>query len=464
MAGLGQYGPPTSPPSVGGHNTLKKPVTFLSYNSTGTNRIKCQWIQDLLENKDVDFCSIQEHFKTTKNTQQWFRQHFREFHCYATLAYRLPGVDTGRGRGGLLQLASKQISTERNRIETKSPRLQAQILTFSNCKLLWINGYLPCDPQKQDFDDTELLNTLKEVEKLIENNPNCEILWAADMNWDRRRNNHFTRTVEAFLIKQNLKTVWDLKQIDFTHVHTDGVSTSTIDHFLVSPNLLSKMTDCGPLHSGDNMSRHSPIIVSFNLGELQHKQQQEQPPPRRLPDWDRATAEEINNYRSNLQQKLQAISIPECTAHCTDYNCTDESHSSARDNVMLDILMAVVESSYTSVPLTGSVGGVNGNKKVLPGWSQQVEPYRQASNAAYRSWIAHGKPRQGLVHKLKLTSHAQYKYAVRRVKRASELHNARGLYAAAMEGDCQLLKEMKRVRTGKKEAEELTTTVDVYLA
>ena len=360
----------------------------------------------------------------------------------------------------MLQLASKQISTERNRIETKSPRLQAQILTFSNCKLLWINGYLPCDPQKQDFDDTELLNTLKEVEKLIENNPNCEILWAADMNWDRRRNNHFTRTVEAFLIKQNLKTVWDLKQIDFTHVHTDGVSTSTIDHFLVSPNLLSKMTDCGPLHSGDNMSRHSPIIVSFNLGELQHKQQQEQPPPRRLPDWDRATAEEINNYRSNLQQKLQAISIPECTAHCTDFNCTDESHSSARDNVMLDILMAVVESSYTSVPLTGSVGGVNGNKKVLPGWSQHVEPYRQASNAAYRSWIAHGKPRQGPVHKLKLVSHAQYKYAVRRVKRASELHNARGLFAAAMEGDCQLLKEMKRVRTGKKEAEELTNTVD----
>ncbi len=53
--------------------------------------------------------------------------------------------------------------------------------------------------------------------------------------------------------------------------------------------------------------------------------------------------EEINNYRSKLQQKLQAITIPDCTAHCMDYNCTDESHSSARDNVMLDILLAVVE-------------------------------------------------------------------------------------------------------------------------
>ena len=86
-----------------------------------------------------------------------------------------------------------------------------------------------------------------------------------------------------------------------------------------------------------------------------------------------------------------------------------------------------------------------------------MEPYRQASNVAYRTWIAHGKPRQGPVHKSKLATHAQYKYAVRRVKRASELYNARGLFAAAMEGDCQLLKEMKRVRTGKKEAEELTS-------
>ena len=127
------------------------------------------------------------------------------------------------------------------------------------------------------------------------------------------------------------------------------------------------MIDCGPIHFGDNMSRHSPIFVSFNLGELQHQEQSEQPPPRRLPDWDRATSEEIYNYRSTLQQKLQAISIPECTAQCMDYNCTDESHSSARDTVMLDTLLAVVESSYTSVPLTGSVGGVNGTKRVLPG-------------------------------------------------------------------------------------------------
>ena len=89
-----------------------------------------------------------------------------------------------------------------------------------------------------------------------------------------------------------------------------------------------------------------------------------------------------------------------------DYNCTDESHSSARDTVMLDTLVAVVESSYTSVPLTGSVGGVNGTKRVIPGWSQQVEPYRQASNVAYRTWIAHGKPRQGPVHKSKLATHA----------------------------------------------------------
>ena len=450
----------TPPTSMGCAKNMNKPVTFMSYNSTGINSVKSLWIKETLQEQEVDFCSIQEHFKTIKTTQQWFRQQFREYHCYTTQAYRMPGVDSGRGRGGLAQLANRQLAVTRTRVETKSLRLQAQKLTFSNCKLLWVNGYLPCDPQKQDFDDTELVDVLREVEFIIQANPDCEVIWSADMNWHRQRNNHFTRTVESFLLKLNLKSVWDIKAVDYTHIHTDGVSTSIIDHFVVSPNLLPKIVECGPIHSGDNMSRHSPIFLSLNLGELQFRELTEQPPPRRLPDWDRATKEEISNYRSSLQYKLQNITIPGCMLHCTDTFCTEVSHSTASDNLVLDVLMAIVESSYTAVPLTGKVGGVKSNKEVMPGWSMQVEPFRRASNAAYRHWTAVGKPRQGPAHKAKLTAHAQYKYAVRRVKRASDLHNARGLFEAAMEGDCQLLREMKRVKTGRKEAEELTNTVD----
>ena len=404
---------------------------------------------------------MQEHFKTVKTTQQWFSQQFREFHTYTTPAYRLPGVESGRGRGGLSQLASRELKTARARVVTRSPRLQAQILSFSNTKVLWVNAYLPCDPQSQQFDDSELLSVLNEVESLIISNKGCEIVWAADMNWDRSRDNHFTRTVAAFLTRLNLTSVWESKPIDYTHIHTNNVNTSIIDHFIVSHNLLQKIEACGPVHTGDNMSRHSPIFLSLNLGELALAPEDvPQPPPRRVPDWDRATKQEISDYKSLLQQKLQAVTVPKCTLHCQDTNCTDKSHNAACDNLVLNILCSVVEASYTKVPLTGNAGGVNVKKQIIPGWSHEVEPFRVASNTAYRTWLAAGKPSQGPLHQNKLRAHAQFRYAVRRVKRASQLHSARGLFEAALEGDIQLLKEMKRVKTGKCDTDDLPTSVD----
>ena len=120
---------------------------------------------------------------------------------------------------------------------------------------------MPCDPQLQTFDDTELLATLGEVENLILTNTGCEVIWAADLNYEASRDNHFT--VSAALERMGLVSVWWDNPVDFTHVHTDGVSTSTIDHFLVKRRLLREVVDCGPVHSGDNLSRHSPIFLQL---------------------------------------------------------------------------------------------------------------------------------------------------------------------------------------------------------
>ena len=89
-----------------------------------------------------------------------------------------------------------------------------------------------------------------------------------------------------------------------------------------------------------------------------------------------------------------------------------------------------------------------------------MEPYRLASNTCYRAWLAAGKPRQGEAHEAKQRSHAQYRHAVRHVKRASKLHQARGLFGAAMAGDLELMKELRRLKSGKSEMDELPETVD----
>ena len=137
----------------------------MSNNSTGANTIKSQWVRDIAREYGVTYCGIQEHFKTVKSTNNWFKKQFRSFHTYVIPAYRLPGVDNGRGKGGLAQLSSRDFSKQRMRVATKSPRLQAQILSFPTCEILWINCYFPCDPRLQhfDLDDTELKGVLNEI-------------------------------------------------------------------------------------------------------------------------------------------------------------------------------------------------------------------------------------------------------------------------------------------------------------
>ena len=322
-----------------------------------------------------------------------------------------------------------------------------------------MNGYMPCDPQLQTFDDTELLTTLGEVESLVAANAGCEVVWAADLNFDMKRNNHFTRTVAGALERMGLTSVWKGRMVDHTHVHTDGISTSVIDHFLVSRQLLELVENCGPVHRGDNLSRHSAIFLRLRLGEVRRQQAAAQPRPRRMPAWDRATSEELHGYTVELQRRLQAVQCPGSLLHCQDPQCEEPSHSAERDSSVLDLLMAMVETSYSCLPLTGRAGGGMG-RDAIPGWSAEVEPFRLESNTCYRAWLAAGRPRQGAEHEARLRSHSLFRHAVRRAKRAGKLHQAQGLFGAAMAGDIQLFKEMRRVKSGKGQMEEMAETVD----
>ena len=57
-------------------------VTFMSYNSTGINSVKCKWICDICEEFDVDYFAIQEHFKKTKSIDKYFRDNFKGYTLY----------------------------------------------------------------------------------------------------------------------------------------------------------------------------------------------------------------------------------------------------------------------------------------------------------------------------------------------------------------------------------------------
>ena len=160
---------------------------------------------------------------------------FPKYDSYVLPGVRSDGQDSGRAKGGLAQLSSQCVGVRKGRVSTSHWRLQAQILHCAGgYRLLWLNAYFPTDPQNQNYDETELLEVLTEIERVLDNAGYDNCCLGGDLNFDQKRNDGFVRAVTRFIKRVGLTSVWEKFPIDYTHVHTDLKSFSILDNFLVN--------------------------------------------------------------------------------------------------------------------------------------------------------------------------------------------------------------------------------------
>ena len=100
----------------------RKTVKIMSFNSTGFNSVKAQWIRDLLSTFDISFLGIQEHFKQTKSLPQLFKKEFRNYDASVCRAFREDCRDTGRAKGGLAQLSLKLLNGVKKEVGGFKPK------------------------------------------------------------------------------------------------------------------------------------------------------------------------------------------------------------------------------------------------------------------------------------------------------------------------------------------------------
>ena len=179
-------------------NTMMDTTTFMSYNSTGLDSAKIRFSLDLCEEYDVDFLAIQEHFKFV-NTDRYFKSGFVDFSSYVIPGHRSPGQMMGRAKAGLAQLCSKKYDVKRVRVGATGFRVQAQVIETPSCRILWLNTYLPTDPQLQRYDDRELQEVLTEVKRILQTAQYDDVVWGSDLNWDPSRNTQFSRSLASFV-------------------------------------------------------------------------------------------------------------------------------------------------------------------------------------------------------------------------------------------------------------------------
>ena len=138
---------------------------------------------------------------------------------------------------------------------------------------------------------------------------------------------------------------WTHHPVDYTHIHTDYKSMSTLDHFVVTSRLLPLIAESGVIHRGDNRSRHSPILFRLRLGDREVKKGREAPAlaPRR-PAWSWAEEPQLDLYTRALEQRLWELPVPPCLSTdpllcCTNPLCQVKMHSEAGDRFLFDIAL-----------------------------------------------------------------------------------------------------------------------------
>ena len=79
---------------------------------------------------------------------------------------------------------------------------------------------------------------------------------------------------------------------------------------------------------------------------------------------------------------------------CQDVYCTECSHTEDQDKYTLDILSNVVECCHTTIPMSGgSAKSGKHNHRNVPGWTEEVEPFRQLSIYWHNVWQGEGRIR-----------------------------------------------------------------------
>ena len=261
-------------------------ITILSYNSTGFSVDKQIFINILLsvlKNNTPILCG-QEHFiqsgnKKTKHLLQKVITAFPGFKCFASPAINANSeVIGGRAKGGLWICWPQDLDTYVKRIKTTHWRVQAVIFDFEYIKICLINVYHLTDPKivnEDEFNDDELNGVFRAIDKIRTKEEFDELIIAGDRNADFDRINAFVNKVKRFDNERNLQYSWNKFDIDYTHIHTDDISTDRLDHFMWTNGLSDHIIDGGVLHLNDNLSRHSPIWIKLNVKNIVRNTEEE---------------------------------------------------------------------------------------------------------------------------------------------------------------------------------------------
>ena len=217
-------------------------------------------------------------------------------------------------------------------------------------------------------------------------------------------------------------------------------SRSLIDHILISYNIRDCVKSCNSIDSVENNSDHIAINIELDINcdyfassEISHL-------PR--PAWYKASIEDTNKYKKELDCLLNEIQYPGDLFLCRNVDCKEhlEKIECFHDN----IISACLKAGKKALPHTGKKKSRENNKKA--GWNEYCRDKKEIALFWHVKWKNEGSQHNTFVAHMRNKARLQYHYAIRRIDKNNNALKSERMAENCIKGKRDMWEEAKKMR------------------
>ena len=215
-------------------------------------------------------------------------------------------------------------------------------------------------------------------------------------------------------------------------------STSTIDHFLLSPNLVNTVVKYETVFQHNDFSDHFPVMLSLNIDVKYHETMKKEFTP--CVAWHKCNDVNIESYRNKIDSLLLDVNPMHEALTCRNYKCS--MHKESINQLHRCIINICSEASKTCLPHSSG----SKSRRTIPGWNEYVKEHAENAKVWHDVWMQSGKPRHGDIANMKRKTRLKYHYAIRFVKEENiRIRNNKMGEAISTNNDREMWKEVKNM-------------------
>ncbi len=389
-------------------------LVTVSYNSTGLNVERQEYIHDILSDERIDILLLQETWLYKSESKLLDNIHKMYTSCAISGMDETQEIRQGRKYGGVGIMWHSRISKSVRTYSNHSKRMCGITITLDNEQTLFIlNVYLPCDNYRQTQADEQYVETLNDIELAVTNVDADQVIIAGDCNTDLSRDNAHSREFIHMAERLQVQFTWlnPVSQPEPTFVSPDLNKQSTIDHFLLSDELYPSVNGNYVITHHTHPSWHRPVCLELSVPAVPYESLNENQEMQSCTSWNRVTDEMYEMYKETMFYHLQNVRVPTEATECRDPMCRNSSHRNEINNYCNQLIECCVLSGEACFPTAKC------NKKQKPYWKEIVKPERDKCLLWGRIWKECDKPRVGVVADIYQKSKRDYHYKCRSLRK-----------------------------------------------